>query len=153
MTSLPATELKRLKARETANRRRAKEKGAPAIEINIEALWELQGGMCWCPECRGERALNPNAKHGDPDHIIIAHPFCLSAKGSLGHVPNNVELWRAECNKREARMETGDVAKSKRMAFVNCIGAEKPEKKTKWPKGRGFPPKGSQKFQSRKVMK
>ena len=145
---LPQKELKRLKAREIANRKRAKNKGLSALPVSIEGLWLLQKGMCACPRCDFNNPLNPNAKHGDDDHIIIAHGYALGSVVTMGHTPNNVRLWSAGCNKEEAKLEVADMAKQRKFTVNKQDGGgeRKPKPKPRI-QSRGFPkrPQRSQK--------
>ncbi len=96
---LPQSELKRLRVRESAQRRETRERGLPHEPINVSALWELQNGVCGCEKRCGD--LNPNAVHGEPDHIVIGHIHPRSLQG--GHVIRNVFLQRADCNAYSAQ--------------------------------------------------
>lgn len=123
---VPAEEKARLARNEAAQRRRTKERGLPALPVSVHGMWLVQRGRCTCNECRGEVALQP----GD---IVIAHPYFRAGKGSPGHVPTNVALWRAACNEREARAETSALGRGRRLS-VNAARPSCPRQSPKWPK-------------------
>lgn len=114
-SDLPEAERARLVKNEAAQRRATVKRGLPALPCSPEALWMLQRGMCTCNECRGEKPLIVG-------EIVIAHVFYRAGKGSPGHVPANVALWRKECNAREAGLETSALGRGRRLT---------PEKKPK----------------------
>ena len=131
---LPEAERKRLHDNEVSNRSRVRAKDLPVMPVSVEGLWLIQRGMCPCKVCNYKRPL-------EPGKIVIAHPDYTSGKRSPGHVPKNVELWREECNQREAPSETSGFHKGNRFR-PDCISiADKRERKAK-PKGkiqsRGF---------------
>lgn len=116
MTSIcgiPATELKRLQARERANRRRARDMGKPFEAVSIEGLLLLQDGKC---AKTGKPLIfdprDPDREAGKP---IIAHEDCLAMKRSPGHVVGNVWLWRNDANQEEARAERSALALGQRV--------------------------------------
>lgn len=106
---LPAEEKARLNCNEAAQRRETKRRGLPALPVSPEGLWLVQRGMCTCNECRGDVPLEV----GD---TVIAHPHFRAGKGSPGHVPTNVALWRKACNAREAPKETSALGRGRRLA-------------------------------------
>ena len=105
--SLPESQRKRLIRNEAAQRRETQKRGLPALPVSPEGLWLISRGMCTCNECRGEVPL-------DPATAVIAHVFFRAGKGSPGHVPANVALWRKECNAREAGLETSALGRGRR---------------------------------------
>ena len=135
---LPQSELKRLRVREREQRRQTKERGLPVEFINTEALWLLQAGVCGCKERCG--ALNPNAMHGEPDHIVIGHIYPRSLQG--GHTIHNVFLQRADCNAFSAQSwEAGSRRMRTKFTPDKTRGEKRKEAKrtsSKPVKGRGF---------------
>ena len=113
---VPDAEKKRLQAREKEHRRETVTKyKKPAESVSVEGLYLLQNGCCFCPDCKGKNIpLNPLAKAGAPDQIIIAHRIARSYKRSPGHTTKNVELWLNRCNQREAPSETSGIAYEKK---------------------------------------
>jgi len=105
--ALPPAELTRLKKREAAQRSqtRAMAKASKTrlkVEtVSIEGLWLLQRGVCGCDERCGP--LNPNAEHGDPDHIVFGHLTARRFGG--GHTIRNSALQRADCNQAATKHE------------------------------------------------
>ena len=140
---VPDAEKKRLQARERAHRAETvREYKKPAESVSVEGLYLLQNGCCVCDECKGKSVpLNPFAKTGAPDQIIIAHKIARSYKHSPGHTTKNVELWLNRCNQREAPSETSGIAyEKKHTAFQSKVlmpreerEAQKAKPKTRWP--------------------
>ncbi len=124
---VPDAEKERLKAREAAQRRETKKRGLPAWPVSVEGLWLVQRGMCTCPECAGQKPLNPFTEAGDDDRIVLAHVYFRAGKGSPGHVPHNVALWPHKCNAREAGGETSALAKGNRMAVNKILAVDRPK--------------------------
>lgn len=122
---VPPEALKRLKEAEARQRNETKRQKLPAEVVSIEGLWLLQRGLCGCLECaKGEALkLNPEAVHGEPDHIVIMHLFPRGAKG--GHTVANVRLGWASHNLSSAHQEWTDIAKGRRMA-VNWSRKDEP---------------------------
>ena len=138
MTLSPAT-LKRLQDRERDQRRQTKKQDLPCEPVSVEGLWLIQRGLCGCPERCGP--INPDAVHGDDDHIIIGHIHARRFKG--WHTVDNVRLQRADCNRKASGEENTAAGKGRRFA-PDCVTIiEKREKKdkpkTNWPKGRTLP--------------
>lgn len=135
-SDLPEEEKARLKRNEAAQRRETKKRGLPALPISPEGLWLVQRGMCTCNECRGTVPLEV----GD---TVIAHPHFRAGKGSPGHVPTNVSLWRKACNAREAGPETSALGRGRRLAVdLNRKGSE-PSRGRSSIQGRGFQSKSA----------
>ncbi|MEL7445590.1 MAG: hypothetical protein AAGK02_07230 [Pseudomonadota bacterium] len=146
MELIPAEELTRLKAREVAHRKRARDKGLPVEPVNVEALLMLQNGKCR----KTGKPLIFSASDTDRDagKPIIAHEFPLGAKRSPGHVVGNVWLWRNDANQAEARIETSDIAHGKRVRGETCRPKQSiPSRPNPWP------PKGSRKLPSRRMSR
>ena len=122
---VPPEALARLKDAEARQRNETKRKKLPAEFVSVEGLWLIQRGLCGCLECaKGEAAkLNPEAVHGEPDHIVIMHLFPRGAKG--GHTVANVRLGRADHNRASAHQEWSDIALGRRMA-VNWSAKDEP---------------------------
>lgn len=114
--AIPPEALKRLKEAEARQRNETKREKLPAEFVSVEGLWLIQRALCGCLECAKGKAspLNPNAVHGDPDHIVIMHIFPRGAKG--GHTVANVRLGLASHNLASAHQEWADIAKGRRMA-------------------------------------
>ena len=106
---VPKEERRRLQRNEKAQRYKTRRMGLPALPISVEGLWLVQSGMCTCNECRGRVPL-------EIGHIVIAHTYYRAGKGSPGHVPTNVALWLAECNRREAVKEKRALERGRRMS-------------------------------------
>lgn len=102
-SEVPAEEKARLIAREKTHRRETAKKGLKAESVSVEALWMLQRGFCGCHDGEACGPLNPHAKHGDPDHIVIGHDE--ARRFEAGHTRRNVILQRADCNQKQSGQE------------------------------------------------
>jgi len=111
-TKLEGENLIRLVAAEKRQRAETKRRGLPIEPVSVEALWLLQTEVCGCSERCGP--LNPDARHGEPDAIVIGHQYARSLQG--GHTIQNVRLQRADCNHLMAGIEK--TAKAKRDKFT-----------------------------------
>ncbi|MEO0449064.1 MAG: hypothetical protein AAFZ74_01955 [Pseudomonadota bacterium] len=121
---LPEAERQRLHKNEVSNRSRVRAKGLPVLPVSVEGLWLIQRGMCPCNVCQYKRPL-------EVGKIVIAHKDFTSGKRSPGHVPSNVELWREECNQREAPSETSGFHKGNRFTPDSVSISEKRDRKAK----------------------
>lgn len=136
---LPQKERDRLKKNEQANRHRARENGLPVVPVSVEALWLLQKGKCSCPVCDYKKDLIIG------DTVIAHRKHLRSRTGSPGHVPHNVELWRKDCNAKEAKQEKHDLHKFDRFNLTvptTVEKREKPKSRSRWPKGRKIKSRG-----------
>lgn len=95
---------KRLIKNEKAQRMQTRQMGLPVKPCNPLSLWDLQCGMCWCPDCAGSVPMDPEGTGAEPNAPVIAHAY-FRAGGGPGHVPGNTWLWRHVCNAKAAAAE------------------------------------------------
>lgn len=92
---LANVETVRLIARQSAQLRRARKRGAEYEKISLTEIWVRDAGICWL--C--EEAIDPDVLWPDPRSVSLDHIIPLARGG--GHTAQNVALAHLVCNMRK----------------------------------------------------